>query len=261
MSGDGPPLPRRLAGRTALVTGASSGIGAHLAGLLAAAGARTVLAARRLERIEDLAGRLSDEGREAAAVAMDVTDAGSVAAAFDRAERHFGTVDTIVANAGISAAGRSTELDPSAVATVFDTNLLGVYLTVREGAKRLIAAGSRERGHGRVLIIGSITAEMTGEGDAAYAASKAGVAHLGRQFAREWVRQGINLNIVQPGYIRTELNADWFDGDGGRAQIAGFPRRRLMDVDALDEPALYFCSDDSRFVTGATLTIDDGQAL
>ena len=103
---------------------------------------------------------------------------------------------------------------------VFDTNLLGVHLTANAAARAMIAAGSRETEAGRIVIIGSITAQMTGQGDAAYAASKAGVAHLGRQLAREWVRQGINVNVVQPGYIRTELVGDWFDSEGGRAQIA-----------------------------------------
>lgn len=102
---------------------------------------------------------------------------------------------------------------------------------------------------------------MTGQGDAAYAASKAAVAHLGRQFAREWVRQGINVNTIQPGYIHTELSGDWFSEEGGKAQIAGWHRRRLIGVDALDDIALYLSSDASRFVTGATFTIDDGQSL
>ena len=254
-------IPNPRIDRTLLIAGASSGIGAHFAELFASAGANVVLGARRTDRTETLANELRNAGHKALAVPMDVTDQASVIAAFDAAETEFGTVDAIVANAGMAGGGRSTETDAGQVRAVIDTNLLGVYLTAREGAKRLIASGSREKENGRIVLIGSITAEMTNQGDAAYAASKAGVAHLGKQFAREWVRQGINVNTVQPGYIQTELSGDWFDSEGGKAQIAGWHRRRLMDIDALDDLILYLCSDASRYVTGATITIDDGQAL
>jgi len=255
------PFPKPLTGRTALITGASSGIGEHLAQAISKAGARVALGARRTDRTEALASGLRELGGEALAVPLDVTDDASVVAAFDAAERAFGTVNTIIANAGTAGGGRSTDVDPAAVRSVLDTNLLGVYLTAREGAKRLIAADSRVNEIGRIILIGSITAGMTGQGDAAYAASKAGVAHLGRQFAREWVRQGINVNTVQPGYIQTELTGGWFDSEGGEAQVAGWHRRRLMDIDSLDDIMLFLCSDASRFVTGATFTIDDGQSL
>ena len=111
------------------------------------------------------------------------------------------------------------------------------------------------------MLIGSITAEMTGQGDSSYAASKAGVAHLGRQFAREWVRQGINVNTIQPGYIDTEIQGDWFETAAGQAHLNSFHRRRLTPITALDAPVLFLASDASRHVTGATLTIDDGQVL
>lgn len=250
-----------LRGRTALVTGASSGIGEQLARALAEQGAQLVLAARRVDRIEDLAREITAKGGTALAVALDVTDPQSVAAAYDKAEASLGVVDTIIANAGITEPGRSTDLAPEAIERVFDTNLKGLYLTVREGARRLIAAGSREDERGRIILIGSITAEMTNQGDAAYAASKAAVAHLGRQFAREWVRQGINVNTIQPGYIQTELTGGWFDSEGGKQQIAGWHRRRIMDIDALDHAVSFLSSDLSRHITGATLTIDDGQSL
>lgn len=247
--------------RTALVTGASSGIGERLARVLAEHGAKVVLAARRVDRIEQVAHEITSKGGEALAVAMDVTDPDSVAAAYDLAEASFGTVNTVIANAGITEPGRSTDLSPDAISRVFDTNLKGLYLTVREGARRLIASGSREDEGGRVILIGSITAELTNQGDSAYAASKAAVAHLGRQFAREWIRQGINVNTIQPGYIQTELTGGWFDSEGGRKQIAGWHRRRLMDIDALDDAVVFLASPASRYITGATVTIDDGQFL
>jgi NAD(P)-dependent dehydrogenase (short-subunit alcohol dehydrogenase family) len=250
-----------LSGRTCILTGASSGLGFHFARLAAGAGARVVLGARRLDRIEALAAELRGLGGEALAVAMDVTDEASVRAAYDAAEAAFGTVDTIVANAGVSAPGRSTELAVEALRTVLETNVLGVLLTAREGARRLIAAGSRETGRGRILLIGSMAAEVHVAGETVYCASKAAVAKLGRDLAREWVRQGINVNVLQPGFILTEMAADWFASEAGKAQIAGFHRRRLQPIESLDPIVRFLLSDVSASVTGSTFTIDDGQSL
>ncbi|MEP1591451.1 SDR family oxidoreductase, partial [Sulfitobacter sp.] len=190
-----------------------------------------------------------------------VTDEASIVACYDAAEARFGTVDTIVANAGVAATGRSTEVPADRLQILLDTNFKGVYLVTREGAKRLIASGSREKENGRVVIIGSITSRLTGEGDSAYAASKAGVTHLGRNLAREWVRMGVNVNTIHPGYIPTEIQGDWYQTAGGEAQIAGFHRRRLQDIESLDPMMLYFSSDASRMVTGSDIIIDDGQSL
>ncbi len=247
-----------LQGRTALITGASSGFGEHFARLFAAHGANVVIGARRADRIAALAAELGDA---ALAVAMDVTDEASVIAAYDAAEARFGTVDTVIANAGIAKAGRSTDLSLSDIAAVVETNFTGLYLTAREGARRMIAANFRDSERGRIVLIGSITAEMTGNSETAYAAIKAGVAHLGRQFAREWVRQGINVNTVQPGYVETEIQGDWFETAGGQAHLNSFHRRRLTPIGALDAPLLLLASDASRHITGATLTVDDGQVL
>lgn len=247
-----------LQGRTTLIAGASSGIGAGFARAVASAGGRVILGARRLDRTQALA---SEIGAQAMAVALDVTDEASVISAFDAAETRFGTVHGIVANAGIGTGGRSTEVTAAALSGVLDTNLLGTYLMAREGARRLIASGSRERGDGRIVLIGSITAQQNGTGDALYAASKAALAHLGRQFAREWIRQGINVNTLQPGWIPTEINAEWFASERGRADIETLHRRRLLDTDALDPMLLYLLSDASAQVTGATFNIDDGQSL
>ncbi|MCE7797524.1 SDR family oxidoreductase [Sphingobium sufflavum] len=247
--------------RTILVAGASSGIGAGLARRLGAAGARVVLGARRTDRTEALAQRIIAAGGQALAIPLDVTDEPSVIAAYDAAEAHFGTVTGILCNAGTGTGGRSTDVPVAGLRSVIDTNLLGTYLVAREGARRLIASGSADRQDGRILLIGSITAQQNGTGDALYAATKAGLAHLARQFAREWVRQGINVNILQPGWIATDINADWFASPRGQADVAATHRRRLLDADALDDMALYLLSDRARQITGATFTIDDGLSL
>lgn len=254
-------LPFSLAGRTALITGASSGLGAHFARLFAEAGANVVLGARRVDRIAALADEIEAGETGALAVAMDVTDEASVKAAYDAGEARFGTIDTIIANAGTSAAGRATDVPLDGLRQMVDTNFTGVYLTAREGARRLIAAGSKDNGRGRIVLLGSITSHLTGEGDSAYAATKAGVAHLGRNLAREWVRQGVNVNTIQPGYIATEIAGDYFDSDHGKAKIAAFHRKRMQPIGSLDAMMLYFSSDAAACTTGATIDIDDGQSL
>ena len=247
-----------LSGRIALITGASSGLGAHFAEIFVAAGARVVIGARRIDRVEALAAKLGDK---ALPVAIDVTDQQSIAAAYDAAEAQFGTVDTVIANAGVANGGRTVDVAPDALRQTIDTNFTGVLLTAREGAKRLMAAGSRDTGRGRIVLIGSITAHVTGHGDSAYAASKAAVAHLGRNLAREWVRMGINVNVIQPGYIQTEIAGDWFETEGGAKQVSSWHRRRFMPIDVLDPQLLYFASDASAMVTGTVVDIDDGQSL
>jgi NAD(P)-dependent dehydrogenase (short-subunit alcohol dehydrogenase family) len=250
-----------LAGRVVLVAGASSGIGAGFARTCAAAGARVVLGARRTDRTAALAAEIEGDGGEALAVPLDVTDEGSVLAAYDAAEARFGLVDSVIANAGVGTGGRATEIPLAGLRAVIETNLLGSYLVAREAARRLIAAGSRDKGNGRIVMIGSITADKAGLGDSLYAATKAGLVQLARNLAREWIRQGINVNTIQPGYIASEANAEWFASERGKANIQSFHRRRLLEPDALDDMLVYLLSDRSGQVTGTTITIDDGESL
>lgn len=251
----------RLNGRVALVTGASSGLGARFARILASAGAKVVLGARRKAQLADVVQTIAAAGGEALAVAMDVTDEASVIAAYDAAAARFGAVDTVVANAGMNVAGPALDVDAAAIDAVMGVNVRGVFLTAREGARRMIAAGSPDSGRGRIVIVSSITATAISPGLGLYAASKAASLQLGRTLARDWSRSGINVNILCPGYIETDLNGDWFRTDAGARQIAKWPRRRLMAEDSLDEALLYLCSDQSLHVTGSVMTIDDGQSL
>jgi NAD(P)-dependent dehydrogenase (short-subunit alcohol dehydrogenase family) len=250
-----------LSGRVALVTGASSGLGARFARQLAASGAKVAVAARRTDLLDDLSAAIVASGGQAFAVAMDVADEASVIAGYDAIEVALGPVDSIVANAGMNVEAAAVDLAADDFARVMAVNVTGVFLTVREGARRLIAAGARERGHGRVVVVSSITANAVEPGLAAYSASKAAVLQMGRVLARDWARQGINVNSICPGYIRTELNSDWFDSEFGQKQLARFPRKRLMDAAGLDAMLLYLCSDASAAVTGASFTLDDGQSL
>ena len=255
-------LPRfDLTGRVALVTGASSGFGEHWSRLLAAAGAKVVLAARRTDRLEVVAGEIRASGGQALAVALDVTDEAATVAAYAAAEAAFGTVDTIIANAGVSDDKLALDLSAESFEQIVGINLTGVFKTVREGARRLIAANKASQG--RVVIVSSITAKKPYAAMTAYAASKAGVLHMSRLLAKEWARKGICVNTILPGYIQTEMTGDLFDqgNKGGEWLMKSFPRRALTPISAMDVPLLFFSSDLAAHVTGAEMTVDDGQSL
>lgn len=248
-----------LKGRTVLVTGASSGIGARFARVVAGAGASVVVGARRVDRLATVVGEIESAGGLALAVPLDVTDERSVIAAYDAGEARFGAITSIIANAGITAEGRAVDLPVEEFDRVFATNVRGVFLTAREGAKRLQAAG---RGvDGRIVLISSITGATRTNGLVAYSASKAAVTHMGSLLAKEWARTGPNVTTLSPGYIRSELAGDWFETEGGQRQMARWPRKRLLEEDALDSMLLYLLSDASVGITGADFTIDDGQSL
>jgi NAD(P)-dependent dehydrogenase (short-subunit alcohol dehydrogenase family) len=252
-------MSERLAGRIVLITGASSGIGARFAQVAAREGAAVVLAARRVDRLQALRDEIAGAGGRALAVAMDVSDEASVIAAYDAAEAAFGPVTGVVANAGVQAEGRAMDLDVAAFDQLFAVNVRGVFLTAREGARRMRDAGVAERG--RIVLISSITAQMRTTGTVAYSASKAAVTHMGKLMAREWARSGPNVTILSPGYIQSELAGDWFETEGGKKHMATWPRRRILDEDALDSTLVYLLSDESKGVTGSDFVIDDGQSL
>lgn len=248
-----------LTGRTLLITGASSGLGARFARLAVASGARVAAAARRADRLAALVEELGPG--KAAAVTMDVESEASVIAGFDAAERALGPIDTVIANAGMNIEGLAADIAVEDFDKVMNVNVRGAFLTAREGARRMMAAGSKETGRGRIVLIASIGAHKVLPGVAAYCASKAGVAMLGKSLAREWVNRGINVNVLCPGYIETEINSDWFQEEGGKKQMASFPRRRLMEEGDLDGMFGFLSSDASRGTTGSVITVDDGQSL
>jgi len=245
-----------LSGRTALVTGASSGLGARFGRILAANGAKVALGARRKDRLEALADEIGVD--RAAAVTMDVAREADIVAGYDAAEAALGPIDTVIANAGVDGNGMATQVSEEEIEHTLAINLKGAILTAREGAKRMIANGTP---NGRVVMVASITAFGAAPGLVAYAASKAGVVQAGRVMAREWARAGICVNTISPGYIRTAINDEWFETEPGKKQIARFPKRRLMGEEGLDGPVLFLCSDAAEFVTGANFVLDDGQTL
>jgi NAD(P)-dependent dehydrogenase (short-subunit alcohol dehydrogenase family) len=246
-----------LSGRVAFVTGATSGLGRHFAKLLAGAGAAVALAGRRIDRLDSLKREIEEAGGRAAAIPLDVTDEKAIAPAVDAAERALGPVDILVNNAGLSVLGLAVELSAADFDMVMATNLRGPFLLATDVGRRLIAA-KRE---GRIINIASIGAFRVLPGTTPYCVSKAGLAMMTQCLAREWARKGINVNALCPGYIETELNSEWFAGEKGKKQIAGFPRQRLAQESDLDGMFLLLASDASRTITGALLTVDDGQSL
>jgi len=243
-----------LAGRPALVTGASGGLGAHFARTLARHGAPVVLAARRLDRLEALAESIAADGGTAVPVAMDVTDSGSVSAACATAEAAVGTVRIVVNNSGIALAGAALETSEDAWDSVLDTNLKGAFLVARELARRMAGAG----GGGSIINIASILGYRVAPGVASYAASKAGLRHLTGALALELARHGIRVNAIAPGYIATDMNREFFHTDPGKAMIKRIPQRRLGRPEDLDGVLLLLASDASAYMTGTTVVVDGG---
>lgn len=247
-----------LTGRVALVTGASSGLGAHFARVLAGNGARVVVAARRVERLRELTDGITAAGGEARAVAMDVTDPDSVQAGFDAAEEAFGTVDLLVNNAGVAQPRsflKSTETDWD---YVMETNLKAVWRVGRAGAERMKKAGQP----GSIVNIASLLGLGVQFGESMYATSKAGVVQLTRHMALELMRYRIRVNAICPGYFETEMNKDFFASEQGQDYVRErIPSQRLGDLSELSGPLLLLASDAGSFVNGVALPVDGGHLV
>ncbi|MFQ5935761.1 MAG: SDR family NAD(P)-dependent oxidoreductase [Acidiferrobacterales bacterium] len=244
-----------VSGRTALVTGASSGLGQHFALTLVRADTKVVLAARRRERLEALAKQIRSEGGQAFAVTMDVTDAASVRQAFEAGGNAFGPITVVVNNAGIVTSAPALELTQSDWEAVVDTNLTGAWLVAQEAARRMVAADAG----GSIINIASVLALRVAGHTAHYAASKAGLMHLTRALALEWARHDIRVNAIAPGYIETDLNRGYLASAAGQTMIKRIPQRRAGKPEDLDGALLLLASDASRYITGSTIVVDGGQ--
>lgn len=243
-----------LRGKSALVTGASGGLGLHFAQTLARHGAAVTLAARRRDTLEEACANIRATGGAARAIQMDVTDAASVQAALAEAGEPF---DILVNNAGISGAARALDLDETTWDNVLDTNLKGAFLVAQA-----VARGLRQAGRGGAIVnIASILGHRVAGNLAAYAASKAGVIQLTRVLALEWAREGIRVNALCPGYIETDINRDFFASDAGLQLIRRIPQRRLGQPQELDGPLLLLASDAGSYITGATIEVDGGHLV
>jgi NAD(P)-dependent dehydrogenase (short-subunit alcohol dehydrogenase family) len=249
-------LDFRLDGRTALVTGASSGLGAHFARLLAARGARVALAARRVDKLQDIVGDIQAGGGAARAVALDVTDPHSVTACFDGLS-DWGVADVVVNNAGVTVTKPALEQTTRDWDDVLDTNLKGCWLVSTEAARRMV----RERVGGAIVNVGSILGLRVAGGVAPYAISKAGVVQATKALALELARHGIRVNALLPGYVVTDLNRDFLESDAGRKLQARIPGRDFSHPEDLDGPLLLMTAAAGSAMTGTTIAVDRGHLV
>lgn len=241
-----------LAGKTALVTGASSGLGAHFAQLLAGQGVAVTLAARRAGKLAELSGRIAASGGTSDAIDLDVADAASVEGALTG--RVF---DIVINNAGTTASKAAFDHGPVEIDQIIDTNLKGAFHVARVTAASMVNAGQG----GSVVNVASILGKRVASHVSAYTASKAGLIQLTRSLALEWARHGIRVNALCPGYIETDLNRDFFASDAGKALIKRVPQRRLGQASDLDGPLLLLASDLGGFMTGSELVADGGHLV
>jgi NAD(P)-dependent dehydrogenase (short-subunit alcohol dehydrogenase family) len=244
-----------LTGRVALVTGASSGLGRHFAKVLSSAGAKVVLAARRVDRLKALAAEIEAAGGEALVVAMDVTKADTIQAGLEATIAKFGgPADIIVNNSGLSREDWFTSMDEDDFDLVMDTNTKGVWLVARTFAGALTKAGKP----GSMINIASVAGKRVGYTMSAYCASKAACEHMTRAMAVEMARYNVRVNAIAPGYFETEINDTFLNSDEGEKMRKRIPMRRFGEHEELSGPLLLLASDAGSFMTGATLVVDGG---
>ena len=246
-----------LAGQVALVTGASGGLGAHFAQVLATAGATVAVAARRDDRVAAVVSEIVSTGGRALAVSLDVTNLESVAGAFDVIEQDAGLVTVVVNNAGIVDGERALDVSESEWDRVIDTNLKGAWVVAQEAARRMIAANIG----GSIVNIASILGFRVSGRIAPYAISKAGVVQMTKALALEWSRYNIRVNALAPGYVETDINREFLKSDAGAKLIRRIPQRRIGRPEDLDGSLLLLASDASGYMTGSIIPVDGGHLV
>ena len=219
---------------------------------MAREGAQVTVAARRLDKLEELVAGIERAGGRASAVALDVTDPDSVARTFDGA-----TFDTVVNNAGVTLDGPALDTSDEDWSRVIDTDMTGVFRVAQAAARSMVDAGTG----GSIVNVASILGLRVAGNLAAYATAKAGVVQMSKSLALEWARHGIRVNALCPGYIETDLNRDFFASDAGQKLIKRVPQRRLGQMRDLDGPLLLLASDEGAFMTGSVLAVDGGHLV
>lgn len=244
---------RPLAGRVIVVTGASSGLGAQMASGLARAGARVVLAARRAERLRELAADL-----DGSAVACDLTDAGDRTRLIDTAVERHGRLDGLLNNAGWSRPGPASRESMDDLRRHLELNLVAPFELCQLAARRM----REQEGGGRAILNVTSIAAFTALGElpeASYAASKAGLVALTRELASQWGRHGIRVNGLAPGFFASEMTAGLIDADGGGPEwLSDLPLGRVGREGELDGAAVFLLSEAASYVTGHVLAVDGG---
>jgi 3-oxoacyl-[acyl-carrier protein] reductase len=246
-----------LAGRVALVTGASSGLGQQFARALADNGAAVALVARRADRIAELQKTIEAAGGRAVAIEADVTDRAAMSRAFDAAEKAFGTITILVNNAGIAHSGRAVDMPPEEWRKILATNLDAVFFWAQEAARRMLAAKKQ----GAIINIASVLGLAVAKGAVAYATAKAGVVQVTKALAVELAFKGVRVNAVAPGWFVTEINDSYLASEAGTAIKREIPMGRFGNEGDLDGALLLLASDAGAYITGATIVVDGGQVI
>ncbi|MFT5292019.1 MAG: NAD(P)-dependent dehydrogenase (short-subunit alcohol dehydrogenase family) [Planctomycetota bacterium] len=241
--------------RTALVTGASRGIGNGVASVLFRTGYRVAVCYREQEELaSELCTRLMDSGEgRAVAVRLDQGDPASVEAAFAQVEESLGSVDTLVNNAGIAQEKPFLDLTDGDWESMLNVNLVGVVRCVRRVLPGMLSAG-----FGRIVNISSIGGQWGGRNQLHYAAAKAGLINLTLSLSNVYAGQGVTTNAIAPGLVATEMSATELTSEAGRQKVAGIPAGRLGTVQEVGEAVAYLASEGAGYVTGQTLNLNGG---
>jgi NAD(P)-dependent dehydrogenase (short-subunit alcohol dehydrogenase family) len=246
-----------MTGDVALVTGASSGLGARFAQVLAANGACVALVARRRDRLDVLRERIAADGGNAIAVEADVLDRASMLRAFDRAEDAFGTVTVLVNNAGAAQSVRALDMTDDEWRRILSLDLDSVFFWSQEGARRMLAAGVK----GSIVNTASVLAFGVSKGVAAYAVAKAGVVQLTKALSLELAFKGVRVNAIAPGWFVTEINRHFLESEKGQEMKRAIPMGRFGQEGDLDGALLLLTSKAGAYMTGATIVADGGQVV
>jgi NAD(P)-dependent dehydrogenase (short-subunit alcohol dehydrogenase family) len=251
-----------LAGRVALVTGASGGLGAQFAKTLARAGAAVVLASRRMEKLKALRAQIEGEGGSAHVVELDVTDLGSIRAGVAHAETEVGPIDILINNSGVSTTQRLQDVAENDYDFIFNTNVKGAFFVAQEVGKRMLArskgAAPGSFAGARIVNIASMAGLRVLPQIGVYCMSKAAMVQMTKAMALEWGKFGINVNAICPGYIDTELNHHHWETEQGQKLVQMLPRKRIGKPEDLDALLILLASNESHFVNGAVIAADDG---
>jgi NAD(P)-dependent dehydrogenase (short-subunit alcohol dehydrogenase family) len=244
----------RLDGKVAVVTGASSGLGAGFAVALAEAGADVVLGARRADRLDQVSAEVAGTGQQALPIVTDVSDPAQCTALVDRAMTHFGKVDVLINNAGVGYALPALKESPDVFRRIMDVNLHGAYW-MAQACARVMQPGSS------IVNVSSVLGLIkTFAPQAAYAASKAGLIGLTRDLSQQWAgRRGIRVNAVAPGYFATEMTADIPEHMLTNI-LRSSPLARIGEQRELDAAIIFLASPASSYITGSTLAVDGGMS-
>jgi 3-oxoacyl-[acyl-carrier protein] reductase len=246
----------KLTGKTAIVTGASRGIGAEIARKLASEGAKIVVNySGSQEKAEAVAAEIRAEGGEAIAVKANVSDAEAVKAMIDETMNAFGSIDILVNNAGITRDNLMMRMKDDEWDDVINTNLKGVFVCTKAVTRQMMKQRS-----GRIVNISSIVGVMGNAGQANYVAAKAGVIGLTKTTARELASRGITANAIAPGFITTDMT-DKLSEDIQKTMLAQIPLGRFGEAEEVAKAALFLASDESSYMTGQTLHLDGGMVM